>query len=119
VPAYPRSTRLPLPKPTAAIRITEILGELGVSTARLVMATRHNMELYAGVLTAANGLVDMKRQVDRVEQELRTLRAQREGFIAPIDSRKVSRRMYALAKQPVALRVRHIYRHLGDWWRIT
>ena len=77
------------PKPTAAIRITDILNELGVSTVRLVMPTRPNLELYEGVLTAANALVDMKRQVDRVEQELRTLRAQRDGFIAPIASRKV------------------------------
>lgn len=92
VPVYLRSTKMPLPKPNTAIRVTELLAELGVSTSRLVMPTRTNLEAYDGVLQAAASLVDMKRQVDRVEQEIRTLKAQRDGgYIPPVDlSRKRS-----------------------------
>ncbi len=90
VPVYLRSTKLPVPKPNAAIRITELLTELGINTQKLVMPTRTNLEIFERVLVAAGGLVDMKRQVDRVEQEMRTLRAQREGFVPPLSGRKVS-----------------------------
>lgn len=77
---------MPLPKPNTAIRVTELLAEMGVSTTRLVMPTRTNLEAYDGVLQAAASLVDMKRQVDRVEQELRTLKAQRDGgYIPPVE----------------------------------
>jgi DNA methyltransferase 1-associated protein 1 len=91
VPVYLRSTKMPLPKPNTAIRVTELLAEMGVSTARLVMPTRPNLEAYDGVLQAAVSLVDMKRQVDRVEQEIRTIKAQRDGgYIPPVESRKRS-----------------------------
>ncbi|KAK8850634.1 hypothetical protein IAR55_004553 [Kwoniella newhampshirensis] len=80
-PVYLRSTKLPLPKPTAAIRITELLNELGISAHKLVMPTRGNLEIFESLLQAASALIDMKRQVDRVEQELRTVRAQREGLV--------------------------------------
>ena len=73
---------MPQPKPSAAIRITELLTELGISTHKLVMPTRDNFDVYEGVLLAAGALIDMKRQVDRVKQELRTLEAQRGGLIA-------------------------------------
>ena len=89
-PVYLRSHKLPAPKQNAAIRITELLSELGVNAQKLVMPTRSNIEELDGLLQAAAGLVDMKRQVDRIGQELRTLQAQREGHIVPIDSaRKV------------------------------
>nr|XP_031859512.1 uncharacterized protein CI109_004974 [Kwoniella shandongensis]KAA5526584.1 hypothetical protein CI109_004974 [Kwoniella shandongensis] len=80
-PAHLRSTKLPLPKPTAAIRITELLNELGISAHKLVMPTRGNLEMFESLLQASGALIDMKRQVDRVEQELRTVRAQREGLV--------------------------------------
>ncbi|WVQ81708.1 hypothetical protein IAT38_003833 [Cryptococcus sp. DSM 104549] len=80
VPVYLRSTKLPAPKQTAAIRITELLNELGISAQKLVMPTRQNIEMFDGLLVASGALVDMKRQVDRVEQELRTVRAQKEGL---------------------------------------
>ena len=60
------------------------MAELGVETQRLVMPTRTNLDALDGVLSAGAALVDMKRQVDRVEQELRTLRAQRETYVAPL-----------------------------------
>lgn len=89
VPVYLRSTRLPVPKPNTAIRVTELLGELGVSTHRLVMPTRVNLEIFDGVLQAASNLVEMKRQVDRVEQEIRTLKAQKSGgFIPPVERKR-------------------------------
>lgn len=53
------------------------------------MPTRENIEMFEDLLTAAGGLVEMKRQVDRVEQEIRTSRAQASGFIPPI-TRRVS-----------------------------
>jgi DNA methyltransferase 1-associated protein 1 len=87
IPAFLRSTKIPAPKSTAAIRITELLGELGISASRLIMPTRENIEVFDGLLTAAGGLIDMKRQVDRVEQEVRTMRAQSSGFIPPVARR--------------------------------
>lgn len=90
-PVHLRSTKMPMPKANSAIRITELLGEMGLSTHRLVMPTRGNLEAYDGVLGAAASLIDMKRQVDRVEQDIRTLKAQKDGFIPPVDaSRKRS-----------------------------
>lgn len=65
------------------------MAELGVETQRLVMPTRTNLDALEGVFVAGAALVDMKRQVDRVEQELRTLRTQREGYVAPVQSRGV------------------------------
>ncbi|RXK41024.1 hypothetical protein M231_01655 [Tremella mesenterica] len=92
-PVFLRSTKLPVPKANATIRITEILTELGVSTQKLVMPTRTNIEMLEAVFNAAAGVIEMKRQVDRVEQELRTLRAQKEGFVPPPENvrRAVSR----------------------------
>ncbi|TYJ52625.1 SWR1-complex protein 4 [Cryptococcus floricola] len=81
LPVYLRSSKLPLPKPTAAIRVTELLAELGVNATKLVMPTRQNLEVLEGLLGAGAALVEMKRQVDRVEQELRTVRAQKEGLL--------------------------------------
>jgi len=89
VPAYLRSSKLPVPRSTVILRINELMAELGVETQRLVMPTRNNLEALDGVLVAGAALCDMKRQVDRVEQDLRSLRAQREGYVAPLQSRGV------------------------------
>ncbi|WWC98443.1 hypothetical protein V866_005334 [Kwoniella sp. B9012] len=87
-PVHLRSTKIPPPKPNAAIRITELLNELGISAHKLVMPTRNNIEMFDSLLQAAGALIDMKRQVDRVEQELRTVKAQKEGLLPIIESRK-------------------------------
>jgi DNA methyltransferase 1-associated protein 1 len=58
--------------------------ELGVETQRLVMPTRNNLDALDGVLAAGAALVDMKRQVQRVQQELDALRKQGPGFVAPV-----------------------------------
>ncbi|KAI9637016.1 uncharacterized protein MKK02DRAFT_26456 [Dioszegia hungarica] len=87
VPAFLRSSKIPIPKQNASIRITELLSELGISAHRLVMPTRENIEIFDSLLAAAGGLIDMKRQVDRVEQEVRTLKAQLPGYIPPVAGR--------------------------------
>nr|XP_019050766.1 SWR1-complex protein 4 [Kwoniella bestiolae CBS 10118]OCF29696.1 SWR1-complex protein 4 [Kwoniella bestiolae CBS 10118] len=87
-PVHLRSTKIPPPKPTAAIRITELLNELGISAHKLVMPTRTNIEMFDSLLQAAGALIEMKRQVDRVEQELRTVKAQKEGLLPATESRK-------------------------------
>jgi len=88
-PVYLRSSKLLIPRPSVALRITELVNELGISTQKLVMPTRSNLEEFDVLLIAAGALVDMKRQVERVGQELRMLRAQRDGFVPPVDQRKV------------------------------
>ncbi|WRT70798.1 uncharacterized protein IL334_007797 [Kwoniella shivajii] len=88
-PVHLRSTKIPLPKPNASIRISELLNELGISAHKLVMPTRGNIEIFDSLLQAAGALIDMKRQVDRVEQELRTVTAQRQGLLPTIETRKV------------------------------
>jgi DNA methyltransferase 1-associated protein 1 len=86
VPAFARSIKMPVPPQTAAIRISSLMTELGVATQRLVMPTRLNLDAYDSLLVAVGALVDIKRQVDRVEQECRTLQAQRKAFVAPLQS---------------------------------
>lgn len=81
---------MPIPKANAATRIMEVLREMGINSQRLVMPTRDNLDMLSTVLQAASGLIDMKRQVDRVEQELRTLSAQKEGFVPGPAARDVS-----------------------------
>ncbi|KAF9513258.1 hypothetical protein BS47DRAFT_1317687 [Hydnum rufescens UP504] len=75
-PAHLRSTRIPLPKTHLAPKTTTILAELGVSASRLVMPTRANIERLENLQTAAASLIEMKKNVDRVEQEIRVLQAQ-------------------------------------------
>lgn len=45
------------------------------------MPTRQNLEVFEGLLNAAAALVEMRRQVNRVEQELRVVRMQNEGLM--------------------------------------
>lgn len=44
------------------------------------MPTRGNVERMESLQSAAVGLLEMKKNVDRVEQEIRTLRAQKEAL---------------------------------------
>lgn len=77
-----------------AHRIGELLAEYGVGVTKLVMPTRQNLQVFENVLVTAAALVEMKRQVERVEQEIRTLKAQKEGgWVMPVQeiaARKVS-----------------------------
>lgn len=44
------------------------------------MPTRGNVERMESLQSAAVGLLEMKKNVDRIEQEIRTLRAQKEAL---------------------------------------
>ncbi|KAH7931212.1 hypothetical protein BV22DRAFT_1027445 [Leucogyrophana mollusca] len=74
VPAHLRSFKIPLPKTAIAPKVTQALTELGVQHARLVMPTRENCMQIESLLDAATALVETKKVVDRVEQEIRVLR---------------------------------------------
>jgi hypothetical protein len=83
-PAFLRSTKLAQPKTTSQVttnKITTLLEELGVSASRLIMPTRENLERYEALLNACGMLVDIKRMVDRAEQEVRVLKMQKESGI--------------------------------------
>ncbi|KAI0690396.1 hypothetical protein BC835DRAFT_1364881 [Cytidiella melzeri] len=70
-PVYLRSYKLPTPKSATAPKIAQIMGELGVSHTRLVMPTRENCAQLESLLDAAGALVETKKHVDRIEQEIR------------------------------------------------
>ncbi|KAI0796325.1 hypothetical protein BC629DRAFT_1504858 [Irpex lacteus] len=70
-PVYLRSYKLPTPKSATAPKIAQIMGELGVSHTRLVMPTKENSAKLESLLEAAGTLVETKKQVDRIEQEIK------------------------------------------------
>lgn len=70
-PVYLRSYKLPTPKSALAPKIAQVLGELGISHTRLVMPTRDNSQRLESLLDAATALVETKKQVDRIEQEIK------------------------------------------------
>ncbi|EIN10484.1 SWR1-complex protein 4 [Punctularia strigosozonata HHB-11173 SS5] len=75
--AHLRSSRIPFPKPSSnAPKIIQCLQELGINHLRLIMPTRENIQQLEGVMDAASALVETKKVVDRVEQEIRVLKAQ-------------------------------------------
>lgn len=83
-PAFLRSTKLAQPRTTSQLttgKITTLLESLGVSSSRLIMPTRENLERYEALLTACGSLVDVKRMVDRAEQEVRVLKLQKESGV--------------------------------------
>ncbi|KZT05541.1 uncharacterized protein LAESUDRAFT_726808 [Laetiporus sulphureus 93-53] len=73
-PVYLRSYKLPQPKLTSVAKVAQALGELGISHTRLVMPTRENCTQLEGLLDAATALVETKKVVDRVEQDIRVAR---------------------------------------------
>ncbi|KAL7412081.1 hypothetical protein BDY24DRAFT_416629 [Mrakia frigida] len=83
LPVYLRSTRLPVPsKPSLTQPILALLSELTPPVplpGKLVMPTRGSLERLEGLMAASQGLVEMKRNVDRVEQEVRILKARVEA----------------------------------------
>ncbi|TDL29904.1 hypothetical protein BD410DRAFT_817836 [Rickenella mellea] len=78
-PVYLRSSRLPMPKASMAPKINQALAELDVSHTRLVMPTRENCSQLEGLFDAAAALVDTKKVVDKVDQEIRVLKARLAG----------------------------------------
>ena len=75
-PVHLRSSRIPVPKPSHHAKVTSILAELGISTSRLVMPAAPNIARLETLQSAAVTVMDMKKNLDRVEQELRILEAQ-------------------------------------------
>lgn len=72
-PAHMRSYKLPVPKAAIHPKVTQILTELGVSHARLVMPTRENSLLLESLMDAASALVETKKVADKAEQDIRVL----------------------------------------------
>ena len=56
-------------------RVSQLLGELGLSTSRLVMPTRDNLAKFATLVDAAQQLIELKKAVDKQEQDIRTSKA--------------------------------------------
>lgn len=68
VAAHARSSRIPNVRVSSGIHV--IVGELGLSHDRLVMPTRANIEKLEALQSAALGLVEVKRSLDRTKHEL-------------------------------------------------
>lgn len=75
MPVHLRSFKLPVPKPTIAPKVTQALAELGITYSRLVMPTRENCSQLESLLDATTALIETKKVVDRVEQDIRVLKA--------------------------------------------
>ncbi|KAI0329529.1 hypothetical protein GY45DRAFT_1279515 [Cubamyces sp. BRFM 1775] len=74
-PVHLRSLKIPQPKQTIAQRIAQVLGELGISHNRLVMPTRDNIARLESVVHDAGLVVEKKKALDKVEQDLKTMKA--------------------------------------------
>ncbi|KAG0147995.1 hypothetical protein CROQUDRAFT_721914 [Cronartium quercuum f. sp. fusiforme G11] len=80
-----RSNRITQPKSASATaRVAAILAELEVPVLTavpkpLIMPTRANVESYESLIQAANKLSELKRQVDRVDSELKNLKKKKES----------------------------------------
>lgn len=87
-PVYLRSYKIPAARSTHQQRVAQVLSELGLRHDRLVMPTHENCAALEQLLSAASALVETKKVVDRVDQEIRILQArlnEREGGTAEGD----------------------------------
>ncbi|KAI6047482.1 hypothetical protein EDC04DRAFT_2623452 [Pisolithus marmoratus] len=75
VPVHPRSLKLPTPKGAMGPKVTQALAEIGVTHTRLVMPTRENSAKLESLVDATAALIETKKLVDKVEQDIRVLRA--------------------------------------------
>nr|VWO97275.1 N/A [Ganoderma boninense] len=75
VPVHLRSYKLAQPKTAIAPRVCQLLGELGISHSRLVMPTRDNLAKFASLIDAAQQLVEIKKAVDKHEQDIKVSKA--------------------------------------------
>jgi DNA methyltransferase 1-associated protein 1 len=69
-----RSFKLPAPKAALLPKVAQALTELGINHTRLVMPTRENCARLELLIEATTALIDTKKVVDRVEQDIRVLR---------------------------------------------
>jgi DNA methyltransferase 1-associated protein 1 len=74
-PVYLRSLKLPQPKASLASKVTLALAELGVQHTRLVMPTRENCARLEKLLDAATQLVETKKIVDKIDQDIKVMKA--------------------------------------------
>ncbi|OJA09305.1 hypothetical protein AZE42_03129 [Rhizopogon vesiculosus] len=74
VPVHLRSFKLPAPKAAILPKVTQALTELGINHTRMVMPTRENCARLESLIEASTALIDTKKIVDRVEQDIRVLR---------------------------------------------
>ncbi|KAI6130360.1 hypothetical protein EDD16DRAFT_1689708 [Pisolithus croceorrhizus] len=92
VPVHLRSLKLLNLKGTIAQKVTEALEEIGFKyPPRLVMPTRENCAKTESLLGATTALIDTKRIVDKVDQDIRVLRARlglRESEVTDGDARE-------------------------------
>lgn len=70
-PVYLRTFKFPYPKASVAPKAVQVITELGVSATRLVMPTRDNLATLESVMDAASTLVETKKLVDKVDQDIR------------------------------------------------
>jgi DNA methyltransferase 1-associated protein 1 len=88
-PVSLRSFKLPTPKIAIAAKVTQLLSEQGINHTRLVMPTRENCAQLEVLIEAATALLETKKVVDRVEQDIRLLKARllsKEGNVVGEDN---------------------------------
>jgi hypothetical protein len=73
-----RSAKLVISKPTIAVKVSNVFKEMGLSE-RLAMPTAPVCEQMEKLQGAIQLMLDAKKNVDRVDQELRIAAARKEG----------------------------------------
>jgi DNA methyltransferase 1-associated protein 1 len=87
--AYLRSTRMLMPRSNLAIKTQEALSELRPPISlRLTFPTQSNCEKWEGVVGAVTSGLEMKRQLDRVQSELRIAQMRSQGGNVPPQSQQ-------------------------------
>lgn len=82
--AYLRSTRMLMPRSNLALKTQEALAELRPPISlRLTFPTQSNCEKWEGVVGAVTSGLEMKRQLDRVQSELRIAQMRSQGIAPP------------------------------------
>ncbi|KAA1111069.1 swr complex subunit [Puccinia graminis f. sp. tritici] len=88
-----RSARIPLPKTAAAqTRISTVWSELNIPNLLsylpkpLIMPTRKNVESYERLIQATNQLIDLKRLIDRVDNDLKVHRKKKDSLLATLST---------------------------------
>ena len=70
-----RSYKLPAPKQAMATKVAQTLSEYDINSTRLVMPTRENLLHLESLIDATMLLLETKKNVDRVEQDIRVMKA--------------------------------------------
>ena len=71
-----RSYKIPTPKQAVATKVAQTLSEHGINSSRLVMPTRENLVHLESLIDATTLLLETKKNVERVEQEIRVTKAE-------------------------------------------